>query len=368
MVDELGAVNAMAAMAEFIKNPRAMWEFVRADSVFMRNRATNMDQDLAVQQEQSFGGSNEVAYNVRKYASWLLERTDMLTSVPTYYFRYHEVYNAALKEGKAEEVARDEAHAAAHAAVRKVVGSSDVIDQSFIQRSKSEIDKLFTPFYSFFNAMMNAVWTKYYEGKYAGQTVIVEENGEKKAVRAKEAFIKQYGGFVRSYLYRFVLMAAMETGIRMLMEEAARGGDDKKKREEWYRRFLRQWAANSVGSSLGGFPMINAVADVASGMITGEMYPSRRIGVISTAYERAFKPINDLYSMAGKKGKTDFLTLGRDTTKAAGSWYGIPDTLTDTAWNTARFLHDDYRFNRPDDLREYLFKSAFDKTLKAKRR
>ena len=368
MVDELGAVNAMAAMAEFIKNPRAMWEFVRTDSVFMRNRATNMDQDLAVQQEQSFGGSNEVAYNVRKYASWLLERTDMLTSVPTYYFRYQEVYNAALKEGKAEEVARNEAHAAAHAAVRKVVGSSDVIDQSFIQRSKSEIDKLFTPFYSFFNAMMNAVWTKYYEGKYAGQTVIVEENGEKKAVRAKEAFIKQYGGFVRSYLYRFVLMAAMETGIRMLMEKAARGGDDKKKREEWYRRFLRQWAANSVGSSLGGFPMINSVADFASGMITGDMYPSRRIGVISTAYERAVKPLSDIYSMAGKKGKTDFLTLGRDTTKAAASWYGIPDTLTDTAWNTARFLHDDYRFNRPDDLREYLFKSAFDKTLKAKRR
>jgi hypothetical protein len=368
MVDELGAVNAMAAIAEFIKNPRAMWEFVRADSVFMRNRATNMDQDLAVQQEQSFGGSNEVAYNVRKYASWLLERTDMLTSVPTYYFRYHEVYNAALKEGKAEEVARNEAHAAAHAAVRKVVGSSDVIDQSFIQRSKSEIDKLFTPFYSFFNAMMNAVWTKYYEGKYAGQTVIVEENGEKKAVRAKEAFIKQYGGFVRSYLYRFVLMAAMETGIRMLMEKAARGGDDKKKREEWYRRFLRQWAANSVGSSLGGFPMINSVADFASGMITGDMYPSRRIGVISTAYERAVKPLSDIYSMAGKKGKTDFLTLGRDTTKAAASWYGIPDTATDFGWNTARFLHDDYRFNRMDDLREYLFKSAFDKTLKAKRR
>jgi hypothetical protein len=368
MVDELGAVNAMAAMAEFIKNPRAMWEFVRTDSVFMRNRATNMDQDLAVQQEQSFGGSNEVAYNVRKYASWLLERTDMLTSVPTYYFRYQEVYNAALKEGKAEEVARNEAHAAAHAAVRKVVGSSDIIDQSFIQRSKSEIDKLFTPFYSFFNAMMNAVWAKYYEGKYAGKTVIVEENGEKKLVRAKEAFIKQYAGFVRSYLYRFVLMAAMETGIRMLMEKAARGGDDKKKREEWYRRFLRQWAANSVGSSLGGFPMINSVADFASGMITGDMYPSRRIGVISTAYERAVKPLSDIYSMAGKKGKTDFLTLGRDTTKAAASWYGIPDTLTDTAWNTARFLHDDYRFNRPDDLREYLFKSAFDKTLKAKRR
>ena len=154
----------------------------------------------------------------------------------------------------------------------------------------------------------------------------------------------------------------------MMMEEAVRGGDDKKKQEEWYRRFLRQWAANSIGSSLGGFPMINAMADGASKMITGETYPSRRIGVVSTAFDRLKKPFDDLSSMAGEKGKVDFLTLGRDTTKAATSWYGgVPDTPMDFVWNTARFLHDDYRFNDMDALREYLFKSMFDKPLKKKK-
>ena len=369
MMDELGAANAMSAMMAFARNPQKMTDFVLADSVFMRNRATNMDQDLNVQQEKAFGKHSGLDYNMRKYASWILERTDMLTSVPTYYFRYHEVYNAALAAGKADVIAREEAHKAAHAAVRKVVGSADIVDQAAIQRSKNEMVKLLTPFYSFFNAMMNATWTKYYEGKYTGETTIEEVNGEKRFVPVKQVFIQRYAGFIRSYMFRFLLMSALETGIRRMISEATGGDDDKKKREAWYRRFLKEWMANQMGSALGGFPYINLAADLASQMITGETYQTRGVGVLSTALTRIAKPIQDVNSMMKEKGKVDAITLGRDLTKGvAGTGYGVPDTVTDFGWNTVRFLHDDYRFNRPDDLREYLFKSAFDKTLKAKRR
>ena len=369
MMDELGAANAMSAMMAFARNPQKMTDFVLADSVFMRNRATNMDQDLNVQQEQAFGKHSGLNYNIRKYASWILERTDMLTSVPTYYFRYHEVYNAALAAGKADVIAREEAHKAAHAAVRKVVGSADIVDQAAIQRSKNEMVKLLTPFYSFFNAMMNATWTKYYEGKYTGETTIEEVNGEKRFVPVKQVFIQRYAGFIRSYMFRFVLMSALETGIRRMISEATGGGDDKKKREAWYRRFLKEWMANQMGSALGGFPYINLAADLASQMITGETYQTRGVGVLSTALTRIAKPIQDVNSMMKEKGKVDAITLGRDLTKGvAGTGYGVPDTVTDFGWNTVRFLRDDYRLNNPDNLREYLFKSMFDKPLKAKKK
>ena len=369
MMDELGAANAMSAMMAFARNPQKMTDFVLADSVFMRNRATNMDQDLNVQQEKAFGKHSGLNYNMRKYASWILERTDMLTSVPTYYFRYHEVYNAALAAGKADVIAREEAHKAAHAAVRKVVGSADIVDQAAIQRSKNEMVKLLTPFYSFFNAMMNATWTKYYEAKYTGETTIEEVNGEKRFVPVKQVFIQRYAGFIRSYMFRFVLMSALETGIRRMISEATGGGDDKKKREAWYRRFLKEWMANQMGSALGGFPYINLAADLASQMITGETYQTRGVGVLSTALTRIAKPIQDVNSMMKEKGKVDAITLGRDLTKGvAGTGYGVPDTVTDFGWNTVRFLHDDYRLNNPDNLREYLFKSMFDKPLKAKKK
>ena len=369
MMDELGAANAMSAMMAFARNPQKITDFVLADSVFMRNRATNMDQDLNVQQEQAFGKHSGLNYNIRKYASWILERTDMLTSVPTYYFRYHEVYNAALAAGKADGIAREEAHKAAHAAVRKVVGSADIVDQAAIQRSKNEMVKLLTPFYSFFNAMMNATWIKYYEGKYTGETTIEEVNGEKRFVPVKQVFIQRYAGFIRSYMFRFVLMSALETGIRRMISEAMGGGDDKKKREAWYRRFLKEWMANQMGSALGGFPYINLAADLASQMITGETYQTRGVGVLSTALTRIAKPIQDVNSMMKEKGKVDAITLGRDLTKGvAGTGYGVPDTVTDFGWNTVRFLRDDYRLNNPDNLREYLFKSMFDKPLKAKKK
>ena len=229
--------------------------------------------------------------------------------------------------------------------------------------------KLLTPFYSFFNAMMNATWTKYYEGKYTGETTIEEVNGEKRFVPVKQVFIQRYAGFIRSYMFRFLLMSALETGIRRMISEATGGGDDKKKREAWYRRFLKEWMGNQMGSALGGFPYINLAADLASQMITGETYQTRGVGVLSTALTRIAKPIQDVNSMMKEKGKVDAITLGRDLTKGvAGTGYGVPDTVTDFGWNTVRFLHDDYRLNNPDNLREYLFKSMFDKPLKAKKK
>ena len=352
MADRLGAVNAVRAMLLYLKNWNEIRDFVRNDSVFMRNRAHNMDRDLNTQGKNIFGGKTPFRKFLIQWGAAFMKETDMLFSIPTYYWTYRERYNKELMEGTDEIIARERAHREAHEAVRSIFGSSDAIDRSAYQRDNSLFIKSVTPFFSFFNAQMNAVWEKYYAGRYD---------------QHKESFVKRYAAFVRSFLYRYLAMSAIETLLRMGMEAFA-GGDDKKKKEEWYKRFLREWAANSLSGVTSAFVGINAASELASGMIKGELYHTGRYGgVVSAAFDRVFDPMQKLYALQKDNSKIDALDFGRALTKAyLGTKHGVSDTLTDGFWNTARFMTDNYRLNNPDDLWEFFAKSILDKKLKQK--
>ena len=352
MADRLGTVNAIQAMLQYLRHPQRIRQFVLNDSAFMRNRAHNMDRDLNTKGKDIFGGKNSVRKCLIKYGTWLMEETDMLCSVPTYYWTYQERYNREVADGTDEIIARERAHREAHEAVRSIFGSADAIDRSAVQRSQSGLVKAFTPFFSFFNAQMNAVWEKYYAGRY-------DEH--------KKNFVERYSSFVRSYLFRFVAMAAIETMIRQGLEVASAGSGDKKDKDEWYKKFLKQWAANSLGSVASGFPVINMVGEIAQGMITGKLQQGRNSGVVFAAVGRLTDPIQMAYSLQSDKSKIDAIDFGRALTKGiAGTMYAVPDTLTDGFWNTARFMKDNYRLNNPDDLREFIAKTILDKKLKQK--
>ena len=352
MADRLGTVNAIQAMLQYLRHPQRIRQFVLNDSAFMRNRAHNMDRDLNTKGEDIFGGKNSVRKFLVKYGTWLMEETDMLCSVPTYYWTYQERYNKELIDGTDEIIARERAHREAHEAVRSIFGSADAIDRSAVQRSQSGLVKAFTPFFSFFNAQMNAVWEKYYAGRYD---------------KHKTNFVERYSAFVRSYLFRFVAMAAIETVIRQSLEAVSAGSGDKKDKDEWYRKFLRQWAANSIGSVASGFPVINMAGEIVQGMITGKLQQGRNSGVVFAAVGRLTDPIQMAYSLQSDKSKIDAIDFGRALTKGiAGTMYAVPDTLTDGFWNTARFMADNYRLNNPDDLREFIAKTILDKKLKQK--
>lgn len=352
MADRLGTVNAIQAMLQYLRHPQRIRQFVLNDSAFMRNRAHNMDRDLNTKGKDVFGGKNSVRKFLVKYGTWLMEETDMLCSVPTYYWTYQERYNREVADGTDEIIARERAHREAHEAVRSIFGSADAIDRSAVQRSQSGIVKAFTPFFSFFNAQMNAVWEKYYAGRYD---------------KHKSNFVERYSGFVRSYLFRFVAMAAIETVIRQSLEAVSAGSGDKKDKDEWYKKFLKQWAANSIGSVASGFPVINMVGEIAQGMITGKLQQGRNSGVVFAAVGRLTDPIQMAYSLQSDKSKIDAIDFGRALTKGiAGTMYAVPDTLTDGFWNTARFMKDNYRLNNPDDLREFIAKTILDKRLKQK--
>lgn len=352
MADRLGTVNAIQAMLQYLRHPQRIRQFVLNDSAFMRNRAHNMDRDLNTKGKDIFGGKNSVRKCLIKYGTWLMEETDMLCSVPTYYWTYQGRYNKEVADGTDEIIARERAHREAHEAVRSIFGSADSIDRSAVQRSQSLLVKAFTPFFSFFNAQMNAVWEKYYAGRYD---------------KHKSSFVERYSGFVRSYLFRFVAMAAIETMIRQSLEAVSAGSGDKKDKDEWYKKFLKQWAANSLGSVASGFPVINMVGEIAQGMITGKLQQGRNSGVVFAAVGRLTDPIQMAYSLQSDKSKIDAIDFGRALTKGiAGTMYAVPDTLTDGFWNTARFMKDNYRLNNPDDLREFIAKTILDKKLKQK--
>lgn len=352
MADRLGTVNAIQAMLQYLRHPQRIRQFVLNDSAFMRNRAHNMDRDLNTKGKDIFGGKNSVRKCLIKYGTWLMEETDMLCSVPTYYWTYQGRYNKEVADGTDEIIARERAHREAHEAVRSIFGSADSIDRSAVQRSQSGLVKAFTPFFSFFNAQMNAVWEKYYAGRYD---------------KHKSSFVERYSGFVRSYLFRFVAMAAIETMIRQSLEAVSAGSGDKKDKDEWYKKFLKQWAANSLGSVASGFPVINMVGEIAQGMITGKLQQGRNSGVVFAAVGRLTDPIQMAHSLQSDKSKIDAIDFGRALTKGvAGTMYAVPDTLTDGFWNTARFMKDNYRLNNPDDLREFIAKTILDKRLKQK--
>jgi hypothetical protein len=352
MADRLGTANAIQAMLQYLRHPQRIRQFVLNDSAFMRNRAHNMDRDLNTKGKDIFGGKNSVRKCLIKYGTWLMEETDMLCSVPTYYWTYQGRYNKEVADGTDEIIARERAHREAHEAVRSIFGSADSIDRSAVQRSQSGLVKAFTPFFSFFNAQMNAVWEKYYAGRYD---------------KHKSSFVERYSGFVRSYLFRFVAMAAIETMIRQSLEAVSAGSGDKKDKDEWYKKFLKQWAANSLGSVASGFPVINMVGEIAQGMITGKLQQGRNSGVVFAAVGRLTDPIQMAYSLQSDKSKIDAIDFGRALTKGiAGTMYAVPDTLTDGFWNTARFMADNYRLNNPDDLREFIAKTILDKKLKQK--
>ena len=352
MADRLGTVNAIQAMLQYLRHPQRIRQFVLNDSAFMRNRAHNMDRDLNTKGKDIFGGKNSVRKFLVKYGTWLMEETDMLCSIPTYYWTYQERYNKELIDGTDEIIARERAHREAHEAVRSIFGSADSIDRSAVQRSQSGLVKAFTPFFSFFNAQMNAVWEMYYAGRYD---------------KHKTNFVERYSAFVRSYLFRFVAMAAIETVIRQSLEAVSAGSGDKKDKDEWYRKFLKQWAANSIGSVASGFPVINMAGEIVQGMITGKLQQGRNSGVVFAAVGRLTDPIQMAHSLQSDKSKIDAIDFGRALTKGvAGTMYAVPDTLTDGFWNTARFMTDNYRLNNPDDLREFIAKTILDKKLKQK--
>lgn len=363
MAQEIGTKNALAAMADFYRHPMENRQAILDVSVFMRNRATNMDRDLGAQEEQFLkrhnmvgnaidkatgGKSEEMRYLMDKYANWLIEQTDMLVSMPLYQWQFKETYSEEIAKGVPAEEALETANFEATRRVTKVLGSSRAVDSSKVQRSKNEIVKLITPFFTFANTMMNAVWSHYYEGKYTAD---------------KRTFSRRYAAFARAILFNFFLGALVETMLRQVPDMlAGSGGDDDDD------KFMKTVGKNVLANAAAGFPGINEFINFAYEAFTEKQGygMGRGVGVVTGSYERAKKVIQDMAKITQGSDKIDAIDFFRDVARAANVKTGMSDTITDAVFNTVRFAADGYSLDNMDDLREYVAKTLFDRKLKKK--
>lgn len=394
MAQEIGWFNMTSAVFDYYKDWRENADFVHNASVYMRNRDTNMDRDLNTQADELMKHHgrlmnklndatgervDELNYFIGKYANWMIEKTDAALSKPLYLWQYKQTYNAAIKEGKTAQEAGEKANLEAVRTVTHVFSSSRKVDSSSVQRSRSELVKMLTPFFSFSNMMMNAVWSKWYEGKYQGRKVEVrDENGN---VRYNEdgsvmyttvdrTFRERYAGFAWAAIQNYLIGAFVETVIREAINSFTGSGDD----DDYLTRVKKKYLKNVVDSAIGGFYGINVMVDPVAefwvnylndGKASYQFNGRNSAGVIGGAADRFNRIfVEDAGKLLKGSQKFDTLDLMRDVVKLGNSYSGFSDTLADAIFNTARFAVDDYRLNDPDDLREYIAKSLFDRKLK----
>ena len=397
IAQEIGWTNMGRALFDYYKDWKENAEFVRNASVYMRNRDTNMDRDLNTQADELMKHhgrlmnklndvtgerADEISYFVGKYANWLIEKTDAALSKPLYLWQYKQTYNAAMQEGKSAQEAGEAANLAAVRTVTHVFSSSRKVDSSAVQRSRSELVKMLTPFFSFSNMMMNAVWSKWYEGKYQGRKVeVLDEDGNVKHnedgsvmyTTVDRSFRERYAGFVWAAIQNYMIGAFVETMIREAINAFTGSGDD----DDYLKRVLKKYPKNVIDSAIGGFVGLNVMLDPITEfwlnyLIEGKIYYQfsssggrSSAGVLGGAAKRFYNVfVEDAGKLLKGSQKFDTLDLIRDVVKLGNSVSGFSDTLTDALFNTARFAVDDYRLNNMDDLREYIAKSLFDRKLK----
>jgi len=354
MAREMGALNALSSFVNFYKDRKKNRAWCLEQSPFLRNRANNIDRDLNNTAKNSFAPSNPLEDVIQRTANRAIEETDMLCSLPAYFGTYQRTLNAEIEKGAKQEDAEKEAHRAAEDVVRRIFGSSDTLDQSAMQRSKSALTKAFTPFYTFAATQANAVFDRYMKARYQGSERTMKDDGRIEIV--KKGIFSRYGAMVNAAVLTYILGTLAEQLLRECINKAT-GDDDKDKLTP--EEFAKRWAAQSLSGFTSGVPILNIFGELVGMKITGESYPTRTFGIASAAIDRGTEAFNAALKFA--EGKRDWLDTGRTIAKGAGAYYGFPDTLTDAVFNAARALDIDASFQ------EWFMKSLFDRKLKAKK-
>ena len=132
----------------------------------LKSRRYGTPEEIAALRQTEYGGFKEAELramwgqhkneirNLQKELFKVEQEQEMINQLPV------------LTDEEMIEEAKQRSVFAADKAVRDTFGSGRVIDQSAVQRSKSEFVRLFTAFYSFFNAQYNLLYMSYMKSKY----------------------------------------------------------------------------------------------------------------------------------------------------------------------------------------------------------
>lgn len=208
-----------------------------------------------------------------------------------------------LTEDDIRKEAEERSVQAADAAVRNTFGSGEIKDQASVQKG-SEMAKLFTSFYSFFNTQANAILAAYYKGKFTHEPITGLQNASR------------WMPLARAIFFRVVLTSALATAMKMALlgdgsddkekYRKVKGQDGKEEREEipFMERFFVQFAKNIISTASGTMIGVREVANLLSSMIFDGTDYGKGFNFGSVP-RRVFDQGEALYKLVSKKGERD---------------------------------------------------------------
>ena len=340
VMEKMGAVNMARGISSMYlsgwKNYQQQRDFIMEKSTFMRDRATNMDRDLArglkLKEGQDVSKVTSKAHAVKdeidRFAYAVISETDFMFSLP----EWIQTYNNTIAELQIEhfymsvEEMDEEAVRRADKIVRESFGSGEMKDRPDVV--KSRLFSQLLPFYSFTSLVMN----QFIRGGYD----IVDGRGPLKLMRA--------------LLFWYLLASFAEGGIRYLIDWAT--GNDK------YSVLQRIGYSFSGNGPIGGIPVAREVVPGLYSLFAGMYSDGGKMSVTGlNILEDVFKT-----AMVIKSDKKDWIDVGQAGTKVFNKVTGLSDTLTDGLWAIARLTTTD----TDATAWEALFSIIFDRRIKKK--
>ena len=197
-----------------------------------------------------------------------------------------------------QEEAQHRAVFEADAAIRDTFGSGRMIDQPAVMRSTNELVRLFTAFYSFFNAQYNALWRSYMKSKELPDASSIE----------------RWAPFAKTVFYRVMLSGLITSATAFALglkggddddkQKTVMGPDGKKVKQEvpWTSRFLKVYAQECLSIGVGGLYGIRDAAQVISDYaFSGKNYGYKMGSVATRGVEEVFKT----FKLMAEKGAKD---------------------------------------------------------------
>lgn len=291
-IEILGTKYARRGMAEFLKNPKQIWEQVKEWSPELESRRTQFDRDVkdAVDKLGNDGWTPEVMQTAFVMTGML----DMFVAVPTFYGGY-------LKSMETLDPGNHEAAVAyAESAVRMSQSAGGAKDLAMIQGGP-ESRRMFTMFYSYFSVLYNLF-------------------------RRSGGMLAQKGV---SDLPRFAGSMALLWVLPAVFGElfAQRGPEDDEEELPW---LLEQVARYPFASVVG---VRDVTGGVASYLTQGRMFYD--ISPVVSAFESTISSLGGAVQAAG--GEPMSRAELKATVEAAGYWGKLPSRQM---WITGEALYD----------------------------
>lgn len=280
MMAEIGPKNALEAVLGYYGNmfrrgvtdPREMFaqnQFIADHSIFMAERGESIDPNIY--KNQADNGINEPNIVVKPFnkltdgAFWFITQTDLMLARPLWMHEYQRVYNECIAKQLDPDVAERKAVQAGDAAVRHVFGSSAEIDRAEIQKSRSEIVKFMTMFYSYFSTVHNAMLAKGYEYdklRHEGKSIL------------QAASPTLVWGVMMWYVLPSVGSAVMRAYLK--------GDDDDREPEKLAAKIASTFASNVAG----GLPFARDAVPALLDLVMGEkVYGFRNVPLYEAAQQ-----------------------------------------------------------------------------------